>query len=94
MGLLTGLLLLPVAGPVRGLLFVFQQIKERVDAEQLDERIVERELVTLSLRRDLGEVSEAEYLADEAALLERLNAIRAYKESLAEPEGAPVDGEA
>ncbi|MBI2320671.1 MAG: gas vesicle protein GvpG [Chloroflexi bacterium] len=93
MGLLTGLLLLPVTGPLRGLLFVFQQIKERVDAEQLDERIVERDLVTLSLRRDLGEVSEAEYLAAEAALLERLNAIRAYKESLAEPEGAPADGE-
>lgn len=82
MGLLSGLLLLPVAGPVKGLIFVSEQIKERVDAEQLDESLVEEELVVLSLRHDFGEVCDAEYSAQEAVLLERLNAIRAYKESL------------
>jgi outer membrane protein TolC len=83
-GLITGLLLLPITGPAKGLLFVLDQIKERVDAEQLDEGIIEDQLVTLSLRYDFGEVSETDFLAEEAALLERLNAVRAYKESLAE----------
>ncbi len=87
MGLISGLLLLPVTGPARGLLFVLNSIKERVDAEQLDEGLVEEELVTLSLRHELGEESDADYYAQEAALLERLNAIRAYKESLEEEPG-------
>ncbi len=86
MGLLTGLLFLPIAGPAKGLMFVLEKIKERVDAEQLDEGLVEEELVLLSLRLDLGEVSSEEFEAYEEALLERLNAIRAYKEQLAAEE--------
>lgn len=85
MGVLTGLLLLPITGPARGLLFVLEQIKERVDAEQLDEGLVEDDLMAISLRYELGEVSEADYFAQEAALLERLNAIRAFKAAQAGP---------
>ncbi|HLA82382.1 MAG TPA: gas vesicle protein GvpG [Thermoleophilia bacterium] len=83
MGLFTNLLLLPIAGPAKGLVFVLEQIKERVDAEQLDESLVEDELVALSLRHDFGEIHEADYFALEEELLQRLNTIRAYKESLA-----------
>ena len=82
MGLLTGLLLLPVTGPGRGLLFVLEKIKEQVDAEMLDEDLIQDELVALSLRYDLGEIEETGYLEQETALLERINAIRAYKEAL------------
>lgn len=82
MGVLTKLLLLPIAGPAQGLMFILEQIKERVDAEQLDEGMVEDELVALSLRHELGEVEDADYELWEDGLLERLNAIRAYKESL------------
>ena len=86
MGLLSGLLLFPIAGPTRGLLFVLEQIKDRVDAEILDESVVEDALVTLALRHDFGEIQTADYLAQEDALLERLNSIRVYKESLQEQE--------
>lgn len=86
MGLLTNVLLLPIAGPAKGLLFVFNQIKERVDAEHLDEGLVEDQLVTLSLLHDLGEIFDADYQAQEEALLERLNAIYAYKNSLRQSE--------
>ena len=78
MGLLSDLLLLPVTGPVRGLRFIAEQIKEQVDAE-LDPRRraeqVEAELIRLSVQRDLGQISEDEYAAQEAALLARLNAL-------------------
>ena len=88
MGLLSGLLLLPITGPVRGLQFVLEQIKAEVDAEQLDEGRVEAELMELSVRHDLGEISDEDYAEQETALLEQLDAIRAYKEGLyeADPE--------
>jgi len=82
-GVLSGLLLLPLMGPAKGLVFVLEKIKEQVDAEQLDESLVADELMALTLRHDLGEVSDTQYLAEETALLERLNAIQAYKAALA-----------
>ena len=84
MGLLSELLLLPVTGPVRGLQFIAEQIKAQVDAEQLDESQVEAELTQLSVRHDLGEVSDEEYAEQETVLLKQLDAIRAYKEGLYE----------
>jgi hypothetical protein len=78
MGLLSDVLLLPVMGPVRGLCFIAAQIKEQVDAE-LDPRRraepVQAELMRLSVQRDLGQISEDEYAAQEAALLAQLNAL-------------------
>jgi len=91
-GLFTSLLLLPVAGPGRGLMFVLEKIKDQVDAEMLDEGRIQDELVALSLRCDLGEIEETDYLAREAVLLERINAIRAYKESM-ERGDAPAEEE-
>ena len=80
MGLLSDLLLLPVTGPVRGLRFIAVQIKEQVDVERDPRRRAEQvqaELIRLSVRRDLGQISEDEYAAQEAALLAQLNALRA-----------------
>ena len=84
MGLLSGLLLLPITGPIYGLRFVLEQIQAQVDAELMNEGRVQAELMALSLRHDLGEISTEEYEAQETALLEELNAIRAYKEELLE----------
>ena len=80
MGLLTDVLLLPITGPVRGLRFIAQQVKDQVDAECDPARRAEQvqaELIRLSVRRDLGQISEDEYAAQEAALLEQLNALQA-----------------
>ena len=80
MGLLSDLLLLPVTGPARGLRFIAEQVKEQVDAELDPARRAEQvqaELIRLSVQRDLGQISEDEYAAQEAALLEQLNALRA-----------------
>jgi hypothetical protein len=79
MGLLTDVLLLPITGPVRGLRFIAQQVKDQVDAECDPARRAEQvqaELVRLSVRRDLGQISEDEYAAQEAVLLQQLNALR------------------
>jgi hypothetical protein len=79
MGLLTDVLLLPITGPVRGLRFIAERVKEQVDAESDPARRAEQvqaELVRLSVRRDLGQISEDEYAAQEAVLLQQLNALR------------------
>ena len=80
MGLLSDVLLLPVTGPVRGLRFIAEQVKEQVDAERDPARRAEQvqaELIRLSVRRDLGQISADAYAAQEAALLAQLNALRA-----------------
>src|SRR5918912_3652162 len=80
MGLLSDVLLLPITGPVRGLRFIAEQVKEQVDAERDPVRRseqVQAELIRLSVRRDQGQISEDEYAAQEAALLEQLNALQA-----------------
>jgi Gas vesicle protein G len=80
MGLIADLLLFPVTGPVRGFQFVLERIRAEADAQLLDEGRVQAELLNCSLRYDAGEISEQEYLQQEAELLDLLDEIRAYKE--------------
>jgi hypothetical protein len=90
MGLLSDVLLLPVTGPVRGLRFIAEQVKEQVDAERDPARRAEQvqaALIHLSLQRDLGQISADEYAAQEAALLAQLNAIRAELQAATEDIG-------
>ena len=73
MGLIADLLLFPVTGPVRGFQFVLEQIRAEADAQLLDEGRVQAELLNCSLRYDAGEISEQEYLQQEAELLDLLH---------------------
>jgi hypothetical protein len=82
MGLLSSLLLFPVTGPLRGIQFVIEQIQAEAEAMLFDEKRVQAQIMSLSLRLDQGEISEEEYEEHEAVLLEQLNAIIEYKESL------------
>lgn len=93
MGLLTDLLLLPVTGPTRGLIFILEQIREQADAELFDQDAIEEELLALSLRHELGEITEAEFAAQEDDLLQRLNSIRAVGTSTVSLEGEGDEGE-
>lgn len=86
MRVLLELLLFPVTGPLRGLQFITGQIRAELEAQMLNEGRVEGELMELSLQHDLGEISGPEYEERETALLEELDAIRAYKEALLEQE--------
>lgn len=84
MGLLSGLLLFPIAGPVRGLRFVLEQIREEADSQLFDENAVQAELMSLDLLYRQGEISDEEYEAREAELFDYLNAIRASNEGRGE----------
>jgi Gas vesicle protein G len=81
MGLLTGLLFAPVTSPVRGLNFVFREVREAVDRELNDPDVIRRELLELQRRLDAGLIDEAAYDEAEAGLLARLDAIAKRQEA-------------
>jgi hypothetical protein len=75
MGLITGLLALPLA-PVRGTVWLAERIQEQAENELYDESAIRAGLLELEEARQTGEVSDEEIDAAEDALLERLIAIR------------------
>jgi hypothetical protein len=80
MGLFTGLLLLPLA-PLRGTIWLAEQLAAIAEDELNDEHAVRRLLVEAELALERGELTPAEHERIEDELLERLDALRT-----AEPE--------
>jgi hypothetical protein len=68
-GLISGLLLLPLA-PVRGVMWVGEAIAEEADRVQAAEVRPDRALAELEVARATGEISDEEAAEQEAALLE------------------------
>jgi hypothetical protein len=75
MGLITGLLTLPLA-PVRGTVWLAERIQEQAENELYDESAIRTGLLELEEARESGELSEEEIDEAENELLERLMAIR------------------
>ncbi|PIP12753.1 MAG: gas vesicle protein GvpG [bacterium (Candidatus Stahlbacteria) CG23_combo_of_CG06-09_8_20_14_all_40_9] len=73
-------LIFPILIPIKGVAWVADKLKEAAEAELYDEGKVKEELLNLQMRLETGEISEEEYNKKEAELLERLEAIRKYKE--------------
>lgn len=75
MGLITGLLTLPLA-PVRGTVWIAERILEQAEAELDDEGAIMTQLMEIDAAREAGELTEQEAAEAEDILLERLIAIR------------------
>jgi len=71
MGLFTGILTLPLS-PVRGVVWVAEQVSEEVDRELYDEDRIRGELLQLELDAEEGKIDEEERQRAEDDLLERL----------------------
>jgi Gas vesicle protein G len=78
MGLISGLLTLPLA-PVRGVVWIGEQIAEEADRELDDEARVRRELGRLNLEHELGRLTREEFEAREDALLVELDALHSQR---------------
>lgn len=91
MGLISGLLLFPIMGPVHGFRFVLERLRDDAEAALRDEGRAFAELIDLSMRHGAGQLTDAEFAEQEARLLERLNAIREYRDGLLH--GDPMEGE-
>jgi len=75
MGLITGLLTLPLA-PVRGVAWIGEQVALEAERELDDEARLRRELGRLELEREQESLTEEEFEEMEDALLEELAAVR------------------
>jgi hypothetical protein len=75
MGLITGLLTLPLA-PVRSTVWLAERIQEQAEAELYDESTIRAGLLELEELRRTGEIDENEVAEAEDALIERLFALR------------------
>ena len=71
MGLLTGLLTLPLA-PIRGTMWIAEQIAEQAAREMDEGRTIRRQLTEAELRYERGELTVEELEEIEDELLERL----------------------
>jgi hypothetical protein len=76
MGLITGLLTLPLA-PVRGTVWLAERIQEQAEAELYDEDAIRAQMMEIDAARKAGEIGEEEAAEAEDALVERLIAARA-----------------
>jgi hypothetical protein len=73
MGLITGLLTLPLA-PVRGTMWVAERLLEEAERELNDPAAIEQELLDAEARYERGEISGDEFERLEDELLRRLTA--------------------
>ena len=71
MGLITGLLTLPLA-PVRGVFWVAEQLEAEVDRELNDPAVLRRKIDEAERAFERGEIDEPERDARQEELLERL----------------------
>ena len=75
MGLISGLLLLPLA-PVRGTVWIAEKIYDQAASEFYDERTIRAQLIEIDAARQAGEIDEQTAAEAEDILLERLIAAR------------------
>lgn len=90
MGPLGGLLALPVAGPIGGLVWLARQVAENAVRQMLDPARIEAALLGLERRLEAGEIDEAAFEAAESLLLEELAEMRAASADLAGEAGASL----
>lgn len=80
MGLFSALVTLPLA-PVRGVVWLGEQIAEVAEDEYYDPADIREELRALAEALDAGEISAAEFDAAEDELLDRLEEAEARREA-------------
>jgi Gas vesicle protein G len=88
-GLFKELVLLPLA-PVRGTVWVTEQIAEEADRQLYDEDNIKRELIQLDLDEEEGRIGPEERAELERDLLDRLAIAR---QRAAEEAQAVIDGD-
>jgi gas vesicle protein GvpG len=79
MGLITGLLTLPLA-PVRGTVWIAEKLAEEAERELQSERSPRRRLLVAERQLELGLLTEEEYEVIEEAALDQLEAEQEARE--------------
>jgi len=73
-------LVFPLTIPLKGLFFIADRLRETAESEITDESKVYEELLELQMKFEMDEITDEEYERRETELMQRLEAIRKYKE--------------
>ncbi|BAY27780.1 Gas vesicle G [Calothrix sp. NIES-2100] len=73
--MLGKILLFPVMGPISGLMWIGEQIQERTDTEFDAQENLHKQLLSLQLSFDIGEISEEDFEEQEEELLLKIQAL-------------------
>ena len=91
MGLLTKVIFFPITGPVAGIRWSLGKVQSVVEEELTDDSSVKQELMELQMKLELGDITDDEYVEQEAVLMARLREVRAWRERLGKgTSGGPV----
>jgi hypothetical protein len=91
MGLLKHLLFWPVTAPIAGTKWSMNQVMKVVEEELTDDTVVKQDFMALQIKLELGEITDEEYVEEEAAIMARLREVRAWRERLGKSvAGGPV----
>ena len=82
--LLDDILLLPFTGPIAGFKWVMRTIQKMADEELMNDQPWKERLIELQMRIELGEISEEDYVREEAIVFQALRDIRARREEMAQ----------
>ncbi len=91
--LLDDLILLPLTGPVAGFKWVMRTIQKMADEELMNDQPWKERLIELQMLLEVGDISEEDYVREEAIVFQALRDIRARKEELARQYAAERDEE-
>lgn len=69
------LLLSPITAPFEGLIWLGEQILERADTEHGDQDNLKKQLLSLQLAFDMGDISEEDFEQQEEELLAAIEAL-------------------
>jgi len=73
--MLTKLLLLPIMGPLNGVVWIAEQIQERTNTEFDAQENLHKQLLSLQLSFDIGEIGEEEFEIQEEEILLKIQAL-------------------
>jgi hypothetical protein len=91
MGLLGKILFFPVTGPVAGIRWSLSKVVQVAEEELTDDAPVKQDLMELQMKLELGDITDEEYVEQEAVLMARFREVRAWRERLGKAtSGGPV----
>ena len=81
--ILDDILLLPIKGPLAGFRWVMKQIQTMADEELLNDQPWKERLIELQMMLEVGDLTEEQYVREEAVVFQALRDIRARREQMA-----------
>jgi hypothetical protein len=91
--LVDDILLLPITGSIAGFRWIMNTIQKMADEELMNDQPWKERLIELQMLLEVGDISEDDYVREEAIVFQALRDIRARREDIARQYAADRDEE-